>query len=89
MATRPEQALVNALVGRLLDDAGVAAPLDAPAGVEVTRREAAGRAYTFVLNHNDLPAHVALPAPMRDLLTGATHAGTLETPARGVSILTP
>jgi len=89
VATRPEQALVNALVGRLLDDAGVAAPLDAPAGVEVTRREAAGRAYTFVLNHNDLPAHVALPAPMRDLLTGATHAGTLETPARGVSILTP
>jgi len=89
VATRPEPAFLGALVGALLDERGIAGPLAAPAGVEVTRRVGDdGRAYVFVLNHGAGDARVALPAPMRDLLTGATHAAALELPARGVAILT-
>jgi len=89
VATRPEPAFLSALIGALLDQQGIVGPLDAPAGVEVTRRVGEdGRAYTFALNHGTGAARVALPAPMRDLLTGATHADALDLPARGVAILT-
>jgi beta-galactosidase len=89
VATRPEPALLAALVARLLRDLGLAAPLDAPAGVEITRREGEGRSYTFVLNHNPQPVRVALPQPMRDLLTGESHEQGLQLAALAVAILTP
>ncbi|GAC1433769.1 MAG: beta-galactosidase [Chloroflexota bacterium] len=89
VATRPAPALLDALIGYLLDGHGITAPLPAPRGVEVTRREGGGRAYTFVLNHAGEPAHLTLPAPMTDLLTGRRHDGTLELSARGVAILVP
>jgi beta-galactosidase len=88
VATRPDPTFLASLIGRLLDDLGIAAPLPAPSGVEVTRREGDGRAYTFVLNHGDQPARVALPSPLTDLLTGRRHEGALELPSRGVAILT-
>ncbi len=53
VATRPEKKLVDALVGGLLDELKIVAPLSVPAGVEVTRREGNGRSYLFVLNYND------------------------------------
>ena len=78
------------LVGMLLDEAGIAAPLGAPAGVEVTRREGDdGRAYTFALNHNTEEARVPLPSPLKDLLTGDAHEGSLTLAPRGVAILVP
>jgi beta-galactosidase len=88
VATRPDQALLAALVGRLLDDLGLPAPLDAPPGVEITRRAGAGRDYIFVLNYNQQAARVPLPRPMRDLLTGQTHEQTLLLPPLDVAILT-
>jgi len=89
VATRPEPAFLNRLVGALLDAAGIAGPLEAPEGVEVTRRVGEdGRAYTFALNHGTAEAQVPLLAPMRDLLTGATHGDSLTLPPRGVAILT-
>jgi beta-galactosidase len=87
VATCPEPALVTHLIGMLLDELGIAPPLEAPQGVEVTRREADGRSYTFVLNHNTVPVHVSLPAPMRDLLTGKTHEHSLILPPLEVAIL--
>lgn len=87
VATRPEPALVAGLVGALLDDLGIAAPLQAPQGVEVTRREGDGRSYLFVLNHNADLAQVPLPRPMHDLLTGETRVAMLELPAKGVAVL--
>jgi len=87
VATRPEPALVAGLVGALLDDLGIAAPLQAPQGVEVTRREGDGRNYLFVLNHNAHPAQIPLPSPMHDLLTGETRVAMLELPAKGVAVL--
>jgi len=87
VATRPEPALMANLVGMLLDDLGIAPPLEAPQGVEVTRREADGRGYIFVLNHNTFPVHLSLPDPMRDLLTGTRYEQTLTLPPREVAIL--
>ena len=88
VATRPEQALINSLVGGLLTGLGVAPPLEAPAGVEVTRREGEGRSYTFVLNHSSATVEVLLPSAMRDLITGESCEDTLTLPALGVAILT-
>ncbi len=97
VATRPAPELVSALVGRLLDDRGIAAPLDAPPNVEVTLRAGSAdgvgdadghRAYTFLLNHTDAPVSIPLPTPMRDLLTDQRHEEQLTLPAKGVAILT-
>jgi len=88
VATRPAPSLVASLVERLLDDLGVVAPLEAPAGVEVTRREGDGRAYLFVLNHNPTPVHVSLPAPMKNILTGETCERTVVLPPLEIAILT-
>jgi beta-galactosidase len=88
VATRPDAALIAGLVAGLLADLGVTAPLDAAPGVEVTRRERAGRGYTFVLNHTPQPARIPLPAPMQDLLTGQTHTQSLLLAPLDVAILT-
>ncbi len=88
VATRPDPTLIGALVERVLGDLDIQAPLAAPPGVEITRREGGGRGYTFVLNHNADPARVVLPVPMRDLLTGHTHEQALVLPPLDVAILT-
>jgi beta-galactosidase len=88
VATRPEPALLAALLGVLLDDLRIAAPLQAPAGVEVTRREGDGRSYSFVLNHNTFPVRVSLPMAMRNLLTGETYENSIALQSKGVAILT-
>jgi len=87
VATRPEAALVSALAGTLLGDLSITAPLQVPEGIEVTRREGDGRAYTFILNHNLSPVRVSLPTSMRNLLTGETHENSVLLPAREVAIL--
>jgi beta-galactosidase len=89
VATRPAQPLIAALLAALLDDLGVTAPLAAPAGVEVTRREKDGGHYLFVLNHNAQSVQIARPAPMHNLLTGETCTGTVGLPPREVAVLTP
>jgi beta-galactosidase len=70
VATRPELSSLDTLVGRLLDETGIAPPLDVPAGVEMTQRASAAGRYTFLLNHGDDPQTVTLPAPQRELLSG-------------------
>jgi beta-galactosidase len=87
VATGPEQTLTSSLVKGLLADLDLTPPLEAPAGVEVTRREGNGRRYTFVLNHNSTPVEVPLPSPMRDLISGESHSDTLTLPPLGVAIL--
>lgn len=87
VATRLEPGLLTQLHGALLREAGVVAPLAAPAGVEVLRRAGPAGDFTFVLNHSASAQAVALPAPMRDLLGGRVHTGALDLPPRGVVIL--
>jgi beta-galactosidase len=87
IATRLEQELLTQLHGVLLREAGVVAPLAAPAGVEVVRRAGSGGTFTFVLNHRPSAQTVALLAPMRDLISGAVCSGVVELPPRGAAIL--
>jgi beta-galactosidase len=87
VATRLEPALLEYLLGTVAGRAGVAAPLTTPAGVEAIVRQSASERFTFVLNHHSEAQVVVLPAPMRDLLTGAVHHGALHLAGRGVAIL--
>ena len=58
---RLDQLGMDALVGRLLEDAGVTPRTATRAGVEVTRRVADdGRSWAFVINHTDEPATLGL-----------------------------
>jgi beta-galactosidase len=61
VATRPEPQLLRQLLGSILDQRGIAAPLRAPQGVEVTQRRVDGRAFTFVLKHHGEEQSVRLP----------------------------
>lgn len=87
VATRPDPLLLDRLLGALLDDRGIAAPLSAPAGVEVTQRVTGKQRFTFVLNHHAEPQVIRLSAPARDLLTGQVHAHELTLDGRGVAVL--
>jgi beta-galactosidase len=62
LATQPDNTLVDDLTKLLSQEAGVSPVLEAPEGVEVTRRvRSNGRTMYFLLNHTDLSQQVALP----------------------------
>jgi beta-galactosidase len=87
VATRPDRAFLDALVGRELHELGIAAPLAVPDGVELTqRRSASGSSYTFLLNHGDRSISVSLPAMHRELLSDRD-VNRVELGAREVAIL--
>lgn len=88
VATRPELALITALIALLRDELQLASPLAAPEKVEVIQRHGLAGVYTFVLNHTGEPAKIALARPMYDLLTKTIHKQTIQIPAREVAILT-
>jgi beta-galactosidase len=87
VATRPEPALLHRLLGWLLAERGITAPLAAPDGVEIARRCTATQEFVFVLNHHREAQTIGLPEPMSDLLTGQTYAQQLSLAGRGVAIL--
>lgn len=81
-----EPAGLSWVLARACADAGVAPPLITPVGVEVVRRVHSKDAQLFVLNHGLNTATVTLPAPMRDILSGAAGPSLTLAP-RGVAIL--
>ncbi|MGW0803786.1 beta-galactosidase [Nonomuraea sp. NPDC002799] len=86
VATMPGQDALAELTGRLLADAGVRGVLpDLPAGVEAVRRGDV----LFLLNHGPGTAHVPLPHPAHDLLTGAGVTGEVTLTPRAVAALRP
>jgi beta-galactosidase len=87
VATRPEPALLRRLLGWLLAERMITAPLAAPEGVEVARRCTATQEFVFVLNHRHEAQTIGLSEPMSDLLTGQTYAQQLRLAGRGVAIL--
>ncbi|HWQ11709.1 MAG TPA: beta-galactosidase [Roseiflexaceae bacterium] len=89
LATRPEAALLERLMGQVAAAVGIRPPLVAPAGVEVVQRRGADSAFIFVLNHHAAEQTAALPEAMRDLLSGAVHQGEIRLAGRGVAILVP
>jgi beta-galactosidase len=64
------------VLGQAARDAGVAAAIDVPDGVEVVVRESDGDQFVFLLNHNESGVTVTLDGEHRDVLTdtvGASH----------------
>jgi beta-galactosidase len=90
IATDPEDAFLDTLYGRILDELGIAAPLAAPQGVEVAERVGGvGGRLLFVLNHTQTPRSVRLPVQhtFRNLITDAPVRGVVELGAFDVAIL--
>ncbi|MEI7024991.1 beta-galactosidase [Paenibacillus sp. y28] len=89
VGTQPEARLLAELLDSITSDLGIEAPFQAPAGIEVTCRQAAnGQRYWFVLNHLAQPAKVTLPAGQHtDLISGRVLSGEADLPATGVLVL--
>ncbi len=76
LATLPEAAALDAVLGRLLEESGVAAPAAAAAGVELTRRRAAdGTSFLFAINHGTADASVG--ASGTELISGTQFTGVV------------
>ena len=88
IGTRLAPEAMAALVGRVCAERGVHAPLDVPQGVEVVaRRGGDNQRYLFVLNHRPEAVTIALPQPMRDLLSGDVPSAGLTLDPYGAAIL--
>ena len=88
IATDPEDAFLDDFYGRLIQQYGLTAPLDAPAGVEVTTRYQSDRAFIFVLNHNaDSVSLNCDDKSFIDLLTNDKLQGHIDLEGYGVRIL--
>jgi beta-galactosidase len=68
IGTIGDAATHRALVNWLLSQTGVATPIEAPTGVEVTVRSSGAQRLLFILNHTTTPQLVTLDKPYRDLL---------------------
>lgn len=83
LATFPDAKALDGIVGTLLEESGVTAPVVAVPGVELTRRRAAdGTGYLFAVNHGTSDAVV--DASGRDLISGTPFAGVLAAGAVAV-----
>ena len=83
-----DETLAAALIARVLDEAGVKPAFGpVPEGVEVCRR-VGERGEVFVLvNFTDEPQSVALPRPMREVLSDAASSESLALEPRGIAVL--
>lgn len=87
IASRPEQAFLDMLYKKLLDQAGVKRLIEnLPTGVQVATREGENGKYLFVMNFARKPVQVTLPAGM-DALTGEAVCGNADLPANGIYVL--
>ena len=88
VASSPDSGFLKGFLGHLCAEKGITAPLDAPAGVEISERVKNGLSYVFILNHN--PEEVEFDAgtcKQVDVLTGQSVSGKAVVPGRGVMIL--
>ncbi|MFR9708223.1 beta-galactosidase [Paenibacillus sp. MB22_1] len=88
VASSPDAAFLQGFLKNLCEEKGIQPLLDAPAGVEVARRVKDGKAFLFLLNHNEGAAEVEIGSEgMKDLLAQTEVSGTVQVPSRGVVIL--
>jgi beta-galactosidase len=78
--------LFNTLNEWLLPMAGVMG-VDAPCGVEITRRHKAGQTFTFVINFNKVDTTVKVLNESMDMLTGNLVSGEVKMSPQAVMIL--
>jgi beta-galactosidase len=83
-----DETLMRALAKRELDGAGVAPALaNVPDGVEVCERRGPHGRVLILINHTGAARSMALPGPMRDVLSGAAVRGSVSIPAHDVVVL--
>lgn len=88
VASSPEAAFLKGFLANLCAEKGIEPLLNAPAGVETTRRVNDGVSYLFLLNHNASDVEVDLgDKKAMDLLTTESVSGRIVVPGRGVRIL--
>ncbi len=87
VGTRPAEEYLARLLEGICRDGGVSAPLDAPPGVEVTRRVAGEASFLFALNHTVNTVDLSLPRPSADALTGQRREGAVQLGPREIVIL--
>ncbi|MEC0230878.1 beta-galactosidase [Paenibacillus alba] len=88
VASSPEPAFLQGLLGNLCKEKGITAPIPPVAGIEVTTRTTANNSFLFVLNHNDQPTSIELgDLTGTDLITGEPIKNKLTLPPKGVLIL--
>jgi beta-galactosidase len=87
VATQLDDAAWDALLRRVLGEAGVQPAAAVPPGVEAVRRvsDDGARSYLFLLDHTGEEQRV--PARGTELLTGTAVAGEVVVPARGAAVL--
>ena len=82
-----EDRAMAALLKTAWTEAGVTNVAEAPAGVEVVRRQGDGRSFLFVLNHRDIETHVKTGSGV-DLISGEKVGPKgLTLPAYGVAVI--
>jgi len=88
VGTCPEQAFIDELIAYLCGTKDIIPLLDAPAGVEVSRRTKDENSYTFILNPFAEQVAVDLGTELQtELLSGAVCRGEMVVPAHGVAII--
>jgi beta-galactosidase len=87
VGTVGDATLHDALVGWLMEAAGVAPTLSTPDGVEAVERWKDGHRLLFLLNHADQSREVSLPRPLKDSLTGQVLQGQAILGPKAVMIL--
>ncbi|QTE31446.1 beta-galactosidase [Pengzhenrongella sicca] len=85
LSTRLDGPSLAALVGRLVDAAGVTPVVAQPGGLEVVRRTGGSGSWLFAINHTE--ADLPLRAAGFDLVRQAPHRAGDPVPARGVTVL--
>jgi beta-galactosidase len=85
VATRLQSTALARFVQRVVDEAGVAAVLDAPSGVDAVRREGDDRSFLFVFNHTDQAATIR--ATGLDVRHNVPVDGSVTIPAGGYAVV--
>jgi beta-galactosidase len=70
----------------MLDEAGIAAAMPVPEGVDLAIRSGNGKHIYILTNYAAGPRTITLPSSMQDILTGTT-AATITLPQYGVAVL--
>lgn len=89
LASEFDEAVMEAIVRRILDRAGTHRLQDAPLGVEVAERKNQAGTFLFLLNHSEAAAGLTLQRAGRDLITGDEYAANdpLHLSGRDVAVI--
>ena len=89
VATQSDDAFYREYLGEICREAGIEPVMDAPDGIEVTRRVNKNGTFIFILNHTEEPQVMAIPFAGCDLLGGKSYeeGDALTLAAKDVSII--